>query len=1216
MTIGGDEGSGGDASSMELRLLGPMQLGPDDAPVALGGPKQRLVVAVLAVESGRSVTVDHLVDQVWAHESGPANPKRTLHVYIANLRKALRSRGLDIAGTGDSYRLAAPRPSVDLYCFEDLVAQADAVESRSADDALACLADADLLWRGAPLADVPECDDIDRVRAGLVERRLAVEEHRFGLMARHGDRRSAVSALEQMAREHPWREQLTMHLMTGLYLEGRATDALAVYARFREELAEQFGLDPSPALRKLERQVLNHEVPDVGGRVAPAGPWSPALRASPSSGSTSRDASGPSPDGYARFPGVSRRFGFVGRDAELASLTAAWERRTRIVLVTGEAGVGKTRLVGQFAGAISSGSISSGSTASRSAGPRPNVLWGRCTPDRLGAYEPFVEPVRDLVRQSQASDSSRSADATSDSSRSAELARLVPELAHDQGWNVGPSRADPGVEQRLLFEAVARLLADAGPTVVVLEDLHWADTASLALLSFLAANAALDDVMVICTVRSTDQTTAHAAALIELRRVGDLERIMLSGLNPAEVHQFVELIADGASAPGFVATIADATDGNPLFVEELTAHLLATSAEGTSAGQGSNGAPSRVPLSLLETIGRRIGTLSPDAIALVRAGAVLGRLFDTDVAGRLSDLDDDRLSFACDDALQSGLLTEPSATSLAFSHALVQSAVYEAISARRRLELHRRAAVALEAACDATSKDGRVSAAVFDVARHWALVAGSDRSASASAAQWAVRAGEAAAASADVDEAIARFEQADRLWSTGTAEQAANLISLGRALSSLGRMAEADARLRAALHFAEALGDAELFARAAIGLAAAVRYGHHDLDRINALERSIAMLGPNERVLRPTAAAMLKRQLGFESSDESYRRRQIAAQVVLDVVGADELPRDLLLSLGAERDSIVVDDPTILDRLSRRMIEVGSSPRNLPVLASAWYGRAWSAMELGDAAGWEDSVVAFSSLTAELSLPYESALAATMASTSALIAGRYADSDLLSRQALSFASQTGDPNAGAIHLTGAVMRGLDLGHAAVMLPLVESMREELAAVPTFISGWAMTAAEAGAHDTALRLLHEQAEVGFEAIRRDLEWLPVVGFFCHACAVVGDVELSEVLYGMLASSPAVTVRVGPIAGWWGPVDYHLGALCRVMGRLDEAESRQRSALAICDRFGARPWQVRTQVELASVLERVGGHDAEIAALRVSAAQTADLLDAPGLRALVP
>ncbi len=251
------------------------------------------------------------------------------------------------------------------------------------------------------------------------------------------------------------------------------------------------------------------------------------------------------------------------------------------------------------------------------------------------------------------------------------------------------------------------------------------------------------------------------------------------------------------------------------------------------------------------------------------------------------------------------------------------------------------------------------------------------------------------------------------------------------------------------------------------------------------------------------------------------------------------------------------------------------------MLANGWYGRAWATLELGDGPGWAESVAAFAALAEDLRLPYESALAATMAST-ALIAGRYTESEECATRALALAVEGGDPNASAVHLTGAVMRGLDLGHAAVMLPLVESMRDELAEVPTFTSGWAMTAALAGDTDVAHRLLAEQATIGFDKIRRDLEWLPVVGFYCHACAATGDREFAPVLYHLLARTTARTVRVGPLAGWWGPIDFHLGALSG-----DGPARRRRTAPA--HRTGDVPAArcravavARVQSELATVL----------------------------------
>ena len=1073
----------------------------------------------------------------------------------------------DRKGLGD-LRALLGRPGVEVHALDlvdaaviesDLGEMLDATARRAIEQRIRDLQE--------DLGEAAAANDIGRAEALEYELDRLVDGLTAQLGLRGSGRRTGGTA-ERARNAVSWRIRSTINALgdvaPALARHLKHSVQLGIYASYRPEHAVTWDFGEghaSPTDVATDREPLSAD----GDRPAAAERRRPG---------TTRP---PMPD----LPGVFRAYEFVGRTDELARLTAGWIHRPRVMLVSGEAGAGKTRLIGEFVGGLE---------------PRPTILWGRCTEARLGAYEPFVEPVRTLVQHEH-----RTGQAGE------ELARLVPELAADQGWSLGPSRADPEVQQRLLFEAVARLLTGIGPTVLVLEDLHWADAASLALLTFLVGNAALDELVVIGSERSTDQTSANAGALSDMRRVAQLDRIAVGGLARHEVARLVKLIADGNAPAGLVTTVADATDGNPLFVEELTQHLLAV-----GQPDGDTAAASRVPVSLRATIGRRLEMLSADTLALLRSGAVLGRTFDPDIAGGLAELSAGRVLDACDEALLSGLITEPSAIELSFSHALIQSAVYEATSARRRLGLHRAAATLLAERLEGHHAS---DATVFDIARHWGLVAEADRSAAPTAARWAVLAGDAAAAAADIDEAIARYEQAVGLWGAGSRDQASTLIRIGLALSSLGRSAEADERFRAARGLAESLGETELFARAAIGLAASVRYGHHDLERIDVLERAIELLPADQTVLRTVAAAMLKRQLGFESSEESYRRRQFAAELVLHVVDDDDLGRELLLSLGAARDSIVVDDPVVLHRLSRQIVESGSSPRNLAVLANGWYGCAWATLELGDGPGWELAVAAFGALAEELRLPYESALAATMASTSAQIAGRYAESEEHSARAFAFAIGGGDPNATAVQLTGAVLRGLDLGQAEVMLPLVESMRDELAEVPTFISGWAMTAALAGDASTARRLLHDQAAIGFDRIRRDLEWLPVVGFFCHACSATDDTELAPVLHELLEATTARALRIGPLAGWWGPIDYHLGALSRVMGRLDDAERRQRAALEMCRRLGARPWQARVQSELARVLglAKTGRrrNAAEVDRLLASSDEIATSLGAPGL-----
>ena len=283
------------------------------------------------------------------------------------------------------------------------------------------------------------------------------------------------------------------------------------------------------------------------------------------------------------------------------------------------------------------------------------------------------------------------------------------------------------------------------------------------------------------------------------------------------------------------------------------------------------------------------------------------------------------------------------------------------------------------------------------------------------------------------------------------------------------------------------------------------------------------------------------------------------------------------------------------------------------MLANAWYGQAWSTLELGDATGWAEARAGYASVAEELRLPHELAQTATMEATAALIEGRYADAEASAERALSQASATGDDNAGAVYMTNAVLRGLDLGQAADVVALMRAVQDDYVNVPTFTAGLTLAAAVAGELSSAAHRLDEQAESGFESIRRDAEWLPVIGMLCHACALIGRPDHAERLHQLLAASPAKTVRVGPLAGWWGPTDHHLGALCRMLGRHDEAEHRLRAALTLEQAMHAWPFRARSQIELAQVLDQRGGsaRRREASELRDAALAASRALGAPGV-----
>ena len=845
---------------------------------------------------------------------------------------------------------------------------------------------------------------------------------------------------------------------------------------------------------------------------------------------------------------------FVGRGGELERLISVLGRRRRVVLVVGEAGIGKTRLIDHF--------------AKRSAAMGVRVLCGGWTPGGLSPFAGFIEPLRQATSLVD----------LSLLSGNGELARLLPELTPQLGPADTPTHLDAEVERRQLFGAVAELLKAVGPTLLLLDDAQWADRASLALLFALATDPTLNQLVLMATIRANDLVPEMAAWFVDLERRSDVERLYLSALPPPELEELIiDIFGDDSRVdPEVVVRLARLSEGNPFFAQELAEQLLSAGTDGLSDLEAATSLPDRIR----DTLKHRLVVLSPDTQALLRAGAVLGREFDPLLAGRLVELDTGRTIAATEDALLSGLVVEASAARLSFSHALVQAAVELDLASLRRVDLHRRAAVELEA----MEPGGEVVAA--DLARHWAGVSAVDRQAAPKAAHWAVRAGNAAIAAAATEEAIASYQRAAELWSNNTAEHAATLIRLGTALYSCGRISEADAQFKAALHLAQALGDPHLQAQAAIGLARTLVMGRVDPVRVAALESALEVLDHDDPILRPLALAMLIRQLTFERSSSLRRRDEVAAEIH-EILSRPDLPTELLLSLGSIRDFVGTNDPDVLDRLTRRTISVGRQHHDLVVQANAWWGQAWSALERGDAEDWRLAVAEHAAATEALGLQHELAHAARIRCTAAQIEGRFDDADRYSDDAAALGNAAHDPSADMLHTAQKMLLGMDEGRADALLTVQNELVKEYQAIPSFRAGLALVAAMAGEHPLAQRLLDEQAVEGFSRIHFDVEWLAVVTFYAHSACLVGARDHALELYPLLHSSASRGVRVGSLVGWWGPVDHHLGMLCRLVGNLSKAKQHLQRAVQIETAFRAEPFLARTQVALAEVLEHTGG-----------------------------
>jgi DNA-binding SARP family transcriptional activator/tetratricopeptide (TPR) repeat protein len=292
---------------VELRLLGAVELELDGAVVTLGPPQQRLVVAVLAVEAGRPVAAEALIDRVW--DEAQAGSRRTLHMLMSRLRGLLRPAGLDVVRRSGGYVLDVDPALVDLHRFRRLVREA------RAGDAADRLATALGLWRGEPLAGLPG-RWAAQMRAAWRQEHLDATVAWAHVQLQKGDPTAVVGPLTALADEQPLAESLTAVLMRALAAAGRPADALERYTKLRLRLADELGTDPAPEVQAVHRDILR---------------TASVLRA-------------------AQLPADVA--GFAGRAEHLARLDALLEAGATAAVVSGTAGVGKTTLAVHWAHSV------------------------------------------------------------------------------------------------------------------------------------------------------------------------------------------------------------------------------------------------------------------------------------------------------------------------------------------------------------------------------------------------------------------------------------------------------------------------------------------------------------------------------------------------------------------------------------------------------------------------------------------------------------------------------------------------------------------------------------------------------------------------------------------------------------------------------------------------------------------------------------------------
>jgi DNA-binding SARP family transcriptional activator len=1168
-----------------FNVLGPLQVVINGVEVAIPAPKERALLAMLVVNHGHTVSVERLTEELWPSLDAD-RARRALQVRAAAVRKLFNDAGSLLEFVAPGYRLAVAAADIDEHRFFALVERARC-ESQDADwaAAAATLRSALSLWRGEPLADVQAGVRLEAETARLAEARLGAIEDRIDADLACGGHRALVSELEGLVAVHPLRERLWSQRILALYRTGRQADALGAYQTLRQQLADELGLEPGPELARLEHEILGH---------APSLDWSPARRRR--AGRDSLVAS--------NLPDQREPLRFVGRGAERDELAAWWDESSlgaRLALVSGEAGVGKTRLVTTFARELERG----GSL----------VLYGRAAEAGGSAYEPVIGALRHFV----VSADDEVIDAF-DETAAAAISRLVPEMAERRPVLAARASAWGEVDRSWLLGAVAECFADSGgpPVLMVLDGLQWADRAALLLLSRLAEPGRR--VRILGTYRTAGRApTAHLSELQAEMRHDDrpMTHIALEGLSRDDVAELVSVLTDTEppdAGHAFVADLHRRTNGNPFFVHETLRQLETTGAISVAGGRWGVDRPLGdlgIPEGIRDVVGLRLAPLSADARDVLRAGAIMGTDFDVDVLAAVLGRDDGYVVSALDEALAAGLVHEDLARidRYGFSHALIHEVVVAELSRSRRIRLERRTAEALE-----TLRPTELDELAGELARHF--VAGAAVGDALKAADYSLRAAARAREHVAWEEAVNYYEMAlgalERSGEATDEQRADMLIMLGSAANRAGNVQRWREACLEAARVARRVGDADRLAAAAISLLGTLGPGPDDVvialieQAIDALRSSVA--SPIRLAL---IAELLARLSGHLANTRPDRSEELAGEA-LETARRAEDERTLALALVRSTQTYALERDEHQARL-REATRLAEASGDLEVVLEANSGLMAGALIWADRDEFDRRLREYARVANVTRSSAALVVSAIDHAGAAALDGRYEQAREQFGDALRRAAALADPS-----LRGDIRAGLapvdrEQGRLSWRVERTRQVAAARVSTPSYQVALIRRLCEAGElaeateHLDAILVRPETVLTGF--LRRFN-----LANLAEAADILGHRDVAGLLYRWLEDElrRGDCIIVGPSA-YFGAVHRYLGLLALTLGRAPDAVNHHEAAMEVHERMRARGWAARSRYDLARALlaRNEEGDNSRAAHLLDTAAHIARQLTMPKL-----
>ena len=915
----------------------------------------------------------------------------------------------------------------------------------------------------------------------------------------------------------------------------------------------------------------------------------------------------------ARVPGTPS---FVGRADEISALADGLARsaqgESRILLIGGEPGIGKTSLVREF-------------QARSSSDDDALFVWGRCwAGDGVPAFWPWAQLLRGLAESTDVEDLVHDL-----GSGAAEIAQIVPEI-RTRLPEIEPSVGlDPEQERFRLYESITEFLrrqCTRRRLVLAIDDLHAADPASMSLLQFAARHLSAAGLFLLATYRDTELAPGHPLYLYvdALRTEPIVGQLTVRGLNGGEARECMER-AIGRAVPRDVASrIHRATAGNPFFVGEMTRLMLAAG-DAVASDRIPTALPS-LPDDVRRAVSERLAKLGASSRAVLHVGALLGKEFDLDLVRHLALREvplprGPALLAALEEATRARFLVEAEsgATRFAFVHDLVRETLIQEIGAVERIAIHASIAETIERL--PSGPTGRVE----ELAHHYYEVALAGEAVDR-AIRYLVSSAEAAAARTALESAVEYYRKAWSLAEVALAQGSSqvDLLQAGRIVLALGEAEERTGDPTAESHILRAAdiarraleeehGDAaDLLGRVALAFRGeGMPTDVVDDERVQLVDEALRARDRRPDAVTAELLAHRARLLCWsrerrQSDEGSLEAVQVAEQV------AD--PAALFSALDARRLAIWNEGPSGRLELATQMLRVAEETGDIRRAQWAHYWRSVDLLELGRVREAELELDRQEQLAAKLREPHREFLPAYLRAAIAVLRGT-SDAPELSARAAEIGEEARVPDRGLIHAgqTYQWLRQQGGSSSRDLVALVQAPPDRLD-IPGYASARAVVLAEAGDTRAAGEMIREVARDDFAVLRRDANWIPTLAMLATASGVAGEP----------GPIPALRTELEPYEGCLGfPgmgttctafISHSLGLLAQVVGELDRAVAYHEAALRQAEELEAWPWVARIGIDLANALLRRRRTAEDLERARTLASTARDLADQFGLESI--